>query len=1098
MAGSTTKSCPGCEVENPPGAKYCLACGAAFPRACAACGAEIPADAKFCMNCGQPLAPRPNPPPIERQEPAPRPDRPAPRAPRHLAERVLQKRRAIEGERKAVTVLFVDIKGSTDLIEHRDPEEAQQILEPALQAMIDAVHRFDGIVSKVMGDGLMALFGAPLALEDHAVRACYSALSMREALRESSARLRKEHGVELEIRVGLHSGEVVVLSVGTDLHMEYDAIGATVNLAARMEQMAPAGGIRVTAETARLVSERMILEDLGPVPVRGFSDPLRVYELTGIRDSRGQGEPETAAIPLIGRASELEVISEIARRASERGEGGAVLIVGEAGIGKSRLCLEAATRLRSSGWLVLTARSSPYETGQPWLIGGRILHSRFGAGHDAETANRVSECLHSAGLTAAIPGLFEILGWETDDREWCSLKPEQRRRRMIDACRGWLLAESRAKPVMLLIDDLQWADSESASLLREMLDLVGASPVLMLLAARSDHVPAWTDRKVLTPLHLRPLALSESATMLDQLLGTRHDVDDLKKQLVERAGGNPLFLGEMVRALNDSGALIETAHGSSATAAVAVKSLPATVHAIVAARIDDLQPQDKALLHAAAVIGGTFELDLLSDVVNADIDDVRIGLSRLQARSFVYERQIFPAVVFAFQHPLVAEVAYRGLLKEQRRKLHSAIHDRLAAESSLDNPAASARLAHHAYEAELWDRAVQHYRAAAREAAARSAYEGAAALFRKGLDALVRLPGDARLIEGIDLRLELRHVLFPLGQFSEIGAILSEAKNAAEAVNDRARLGAVLTYLTAHHLGAGRFEEAIVSGHEALAIAEQTEDGALAVNALFYLIQAHASHGDYEQAAELSKALISYPGSNASETTVLSLARLWLVWCTAELGTFDTARAFAETALATARESDDPLAMLLAHLARGLVSVLQDRPEEAVLWLEIARSFSERPALRAWARAVGSPLGRALSKLGRIDEAISLLERVVAETTSARGSGHALRIVYLGEAYLRAGRSGDASNAAHKALDLARSNREIGHQAYALLLSAEVAAALGDTTTAIGHAQEALSIAAELKMKPLRDRAQHCLEGLIASGRPTSDAVPDGDLPDPR
>jgi class 3 adenylate cyclase len=406
------------------------------------------------MNCGQSLAPGSKR--VQTTEMAASAQHSAARwqrVPRYLAERVLQSRRSVEGERKAVTVLFADIKGSTDLIEHRDPEEARLILEPALNLMIDAVHRFDGIVSKVMGDGLMALFGAPLALEDHAVRACHSALMMRETLKQHSTKVRAEYGVELEIRIGLHSGEVVVLAVGNDLRMEYDAVGATVHLASRMERMAPAGTIRVTADTHRLASRRMAFQDIGPIPVRGFSEPLVVYELVGIRDLREEPRSEAHTLPLIGRKSERQVTAELAKRTQDRREGAAILFVGEAGIGKSRLSHEIAGELEAAGWLVLTARTSPYETGEAWRTAGRLLQARFGDARDGKTAEHLSSFLSDSGLGSAAPGLLEVMGWQATDQTWCALKPEQRRRRTMDACRGWLQAEARERPILLVVDD---------------------------------------------------------------------------------------------------------------------------------------------------------------------------------------------------------------------------------------------------------------------------------------------------------------------------------------------------------------------------------------------------------------------------------------------------------------------------------------------------------------------------------------------------------------------------------------------------------------------------------------------------------------------
>jgi tetratricopeptide (TPR) repeat protein len=613
-------------------------------------------------------------------------------------------------------------------------------------------------------------------------------------------------------------------------------------------------------------------------------------------------------------------------------------------------------------------------------------------------------------------------------------------------------------------------------LLRETLDHVQSLPVLILLAARSDQPVVWADHPAVTSLHLLPLTQSESISILDSLLGLHAGGAVLKQRLAERAGGNPLFLGEIVRSLVESGALAEGAQGT--LPASHVEALPPTVRAIIEARIDDLELGDKALLHSAAAIGGRFGLRLLSDVLGTDIDDVRLGLSNLQTRGYVRECQIFPEIEYAFLHPLVVEVIYRGLLREQRRKLHSKIYSRLVDRPHTARDVAMAGLAHHAFEAEFWRAAIDCSCAAARTAAGRSAYESAAAHYSKALEALAHLPTDSSTItESIDLRIELRHMLVPLGRFSEIGTTLAQAKVAATGLNDRARLGAVLAYLTAHYLGGGRFDDAVNAGQEALSIAQESANSVLAGSVLFYLVQAHAGRGDYADAAELGRVLVGYPLSDPTDVTMTSLARLWLVWCEAKLGRFDAAAADADEALSVGRSTNDPLALLLAYLGRGLLGVLREQPEDALVWLEIARSMSEQPRLRAWQHAVLSPLGKALTLLGRIEEAIPLLYSAVVGSASARGSGHALRHVYLGEAYLRAGRIEDAAQQAATALQLARANGEKGHQAYALLLSANVAAATCDSRAVI-QAEAAIELATARGMLPLGNRAKRTLAGL--------------------
>jgi class 3 adenylate cyclase len=351
--------CPQCQQQNPPQAKFCLECGVRLVLLCAQCGTALPAGAKFCLECGQPI----DAPPTT----ASRFTAPEAYTPTHLAEKILTSRSALEGERKQVTVLFADLKGSMELLADRDPEEARQLLDPVLARLMAAVHRYEGTVNQVMGDGIMALFGAPLAHEDHAVRACYAALAMQESIRHYSAEVRRTHGVEVQIRVGLHSGEVVVRAIDNDLHMDYSAIGQTTPLAARMEQLATPGSIRLTAETLRLAEGLIQVTALGPVPVKGLAEPVEVFELVGASALRRrlQVAATRGLTRFVGRQAELAALHQALEQAGA-GHGQVVAAVGEAGVGKSRLVYECLHSHRTQGWLVLESASVSYGKATPY------------------------------------------------------------------------------------------------------------------------------------------------------------------------------------------------------------------------------------------------------------------------------------------------------------------------------------------------------------------------------------------------------------------------------------------------------------------------------------------------------------------------------------------------------------------------------------------------------------------------------------------------------------------------------------------------------------------------------------------------------------
>src|SRR5713226_2191376 len=448
--------CPGCQHENPPQAKFCLECGARFAVACAQCGTQLPVDAKFCPECGKPTD-------SHGTEPA-RFASPQSYTPKHLAEKILTSKTALEGERKQVTVLFADLKGSMELLADRDPEEARKILDPVLEHMMEAVHRYEGTVNQVMGDGIMALFGAPLAHEDHAVRACYAALRMQESVRRYAEGARREHGVTVRIRVGLNSGEVVVRAIGSDLHMDYTAVGQTTHLAARMEQLAEPGSILLSPATMELAEGYVEVKSVGPLPVKGLPAPVEVYELVGagVVRSRLHAAAARGLTRFVGRDNELDQLRQAMERA-QAGHGQVVAVVGEPGVGKSRLHWEFTHSHRARGWLILESGSVSYDKGTAYLPVVDLLKAYFqidGRDETRKIREKVAGKVLSLdrALEPSLSALLSLLEVPVEDEAWGRLDPPQRRQRTLDAVKRLLLRESQVQPLMLLFEDLHWID----------------------------------------------------------------------------------------------------------------------------------------------------------------------------------------------------------------------------------------------------------------------------------------------------------------------------------------------------------------------------------------------------------------------------------------------------------------------------------------------------------------------------------------------------------------------------------------------------------------------------------------------------------------
>ena len=445
--------CPSCGFENPEGMKFCGQCASSLGRRCPQCGFANPSGFAFCGQCATPLTEQP---------PTPRPQAPLSYMPSHLAEKILTSKTALEGERKQVTVLFADLKGSMELLADRDPEEARALLDPELERMMAAVHRYEGTVNQVMGDGIMALFGAPIAHEDHAVRACYAALAMQASVKQHAAEVQRTKGVPIQIRVGLNAGEVVVCSIGSDLHMDYTAVGQTTHLAARMEQMAMPGSILITVDILRLAEGYVQVDPLGFVPIKGLQAPVEVYEVTGAGPvrTRLQAAAARGLTRFVGRDPELDQLRQALDRAGG-GHGQVVAVIGEPGVGKSRLFWEFTQSHRTQGWLPLDSRSLSYGKATPYLPVIDLLKA-YGQIEARDDARRIREKLTGKLLTLdetlkpTLPALLALLEVPVAEQAWHALDPLQRRRQTLEAVKRLLLRESQVQPVLVVFEDLHW------------------------------------------------------------------------------------------------------------------------------------------------------------------------------------------------------------------------------------------------------------------------------------------------------------------------------------------------------------------------------------------------------------------------------------------------------------------------------------------------------------------------------------------------------------------------------------------------------------------------------------------------------------------
>jgi class 3 adenylate cyclase/tetratricopeptide (TPR) repeat protein len=1043
------------------------------PAACRSCGAALPGGARFCPQCGQAVA-------AATAAPA-RPPAPEAYTPRHLAEKIRTSRAALEGERKQVTVLFADLKASLDLIADRDPEEVRAILDPVLERMMEAVHHYEGSVNQVMGDGIMALFGAPLSHEDHAVRACYAALRMQETVRAYADEVRRSHAAVVKIRVGLNSGTVVVRAIGNDLHMDYAAVGETTHLAARMEQLADPGAIVMTPDTLALAEGYVEVKSLGAVPVRGLAHPVEVYEVTGAGPARTrlQQAARRGLTRFVGRDAELEHLRRAQEQAGD-GRGQVVAVVGEAGVGKSRLVYEFTHSHRLEGWLVLESASVSYGKATSYLPVIDLLKSylkiqnRDGLREIREKVTGVLLTLDES-LKPALPALLALLEAPVDDAAWRALDPGERRQRTLDAVRRLLLREAQERPLLLIFEDLHWIDSETQALLDGLVDSLESSRLLLLVNYRTEYRNAWRGKPYCSELRLDALPAESTGELLEALVGSDPGLAALKRQLAKQ--GNPFFLEETVRTLVETRALVGDRGRYRLTQPVQAIQVPPTVQAMLAARIDRLPLEEKRLLQIAAVVGKDVPLALLQAVADLPEEELRRRLDHLQAAEFLYETRLFPEHEYTFKHALTHEVTYASLLHERRRTTHTRILEALETLHAGRLVEHVERLGHHAVRGEAWERALHYLRQAGLKALDRSAYREAAGYYEQALGALAHLPETRDTREqAIDLRLSLRSALLPSNEPGRVLACLREAEALATALEDPGRLGKIAGYLSVHFRNRGAYDEAIAAAGRALSLGTSGGDAILQALANLFLGAAYWAQGHYRRAVDcLGRTVAALDGPRRYErfgqaNLPAVQSRAFLAACYAELGLFAEGKARGEEGLEIAEVAAHSSSLMWADYGIGLVALRQGHLPQALARLEQAMGIGQDANLRLFVPRMAAALGEAYALAGRAEEAVPLLTRALEQTTSPEMTGfQPLCRLPLAEAHLMAGRLDEATEQVERALVLARAHRERSNEAHALKLFGDIHVRR-DASGGEGAERwyrRALALATELEMRPL-------------------------------
>ena len=1036
---------------------------------CPACGHENRERARFCDDCGAALVAAPA-----------RPDAGAPRAytPRHLAERILTTRSSIEGERKLVTVLFADVQRSLELAARVDPEVWHRILDRLFQILSRGVHRYEGTINQYTGDGVMALFGAPLAHEDHALRACHAALALASELRDLGRELRREHGLDFHVRMGLNSGEVVVGKIGDDLRMDYTAQGHAVGLAARLQQIAEGGRIYLSQATAELVEGYFRLEDLGEFRLKGLPHPARVFELLGRGPLRTRLDAARARglSRFVGREPELALLEAALARAA-RGRGELVAVVADAGVGKSRLCLEFALRCRTRGLRVLEARGVSHGRSLPLLPFAELARAACGVreGDDRREARQKiagALVLLDGRLEPSLPRLLEFLAVGEQQGPARAPDAEGRAGELLQVLERLLFEAGRAEPAVILIEDLHWIDPSSEALLARLVEALPATRTLLLVNFRPGTTPPWAPAAGRSEIALRPLGSEAVHALLEELLGSDPSLGALLARVRERAAGNPFFLEEIVRSLSESGALAGERGHYRQSVPVESLEIPASIQALLAARIDRLGEPEKLLLQGAAVIGERFDEALLARVATGPEAARRRTLEALVDAELLVEERTPAGAEYRFQHSLTREVAYRSQLEATRARLHAEVA-RAIEERDRDRLGARAALLAHHWECagDLQCAALWHRRAA--EATGFVDVPGALHHWSELRRLAARLPEDA---ETRALRLLACHRFLDnavrVGRVSvaEATALFEEGCALARRCGDvgaRVRLHESLATRLAQ---AGDLEGQRRELERAEGLAEGLPDAELRLLILQRSFVARFHHGDFARALALAEEGIALaerdPSVGGSDPDRYRLGNLLLARANAleHLGRLDACEASLERFRALAGAERHPTDWSRnVHIHARVRATLAQARGDAAESLRAARDFA------ALADRTGSPwagivsqftLGRAELLAGRPQAAREPLERSLA---AARQRGLALesegeQLAALAEAQAGCGDALLARRTAEEAIAASRRLRTRFREvhAHAALARALLAATTGWDKSARERALAAL------------------------------------------
>jgi len=1027
--------CSSCKYLNREKAKYCKECGAQLELVCPQCSNKFDLEDKFCDECGYKL---------DRILTANEPfqlqlDKPQSYIPQHLADKILATRSSLKGERKLLTVLFADVKGSTSIGENLDPEELRSIIEKSYEISMKEIHRFEGTINQFLGDGFMALFGAPIAHEDHAIRAIHSAVAIQRAIAGYSEELKKKRNIEFKMRIGINSGTVIVGNIGDDLKMDYTASGDTVNLASRMEQIAQPGNIMVAENTYKLAKDHFEFKPLGTRDIKGKKKPVSVYEVIEPKEeekTRIEVSKEYGFTKFIGRAREIEVLRDSFARSKE-GLGQVVTILGDAGIGKSRLLYEFRKLLEDEDMLYLEGRCISYGKSISYLPVIDIIKKRFRVDKlDTERTIRtkiekgISDI--DPNLEVGIPFLYDILSIETDAPLLKSLDVRDKRKRTLETLKNIILADSNLRPLVVAIENLHWIDGASEEFLTFLIDNIPSSKIMLILTSRPGYRAKWSEKSYHIQIAPSRLSDKEVGEMIKSILDSEKATEELIKLVTDKADGIPFYLEEIIKSFTEAGIIVRGEDGYSITKGIAEVDVPDTIQDIIMARIDRLEENLKRTLQYASIVGREFSYKLLKEITEAG-DELQDYLTQLKGLELIYEKSLFPDLEYRFKHSLTQEVAYNSLLIRRRKELHGKIGeiiedlygDKLEENYEL--------LAYHYGRSTNDEKAVDYLTLAGDKSAKIYSTDDAIGYYEEALKRLDNMP-DARANKEkrVDIFIKQARVMRLMGRFKEHIKTLEKNLPIVEELGDKNRLAEYYFKMGFYCSVMGSTEDAIKYCTKSIELAELTKNERIVGLASVPQGYNYWYKGESKKAIPIVKKGIKIL-ERLGDHYWLGMSFQAIGACYWHTGDWDKSINYMQKLLKKSEEVSDINLLSLAYWSIGRTHLDKGEWDVGIDYCKKCLDTSPTPLFAVFGLGF---LGYGYCKKGEWEGGIKYLEKAIQQSKDF-GLGHqqAQFSAYLAEAYLSINERDQALERIKSALEISKESgfRHLEGKAYRVL-----------------------------------------------------------------